>query len=263
MDKYYVYRPLLSLIGITEGTSSHRGYNETLGYGAYTNGDVNLTSMTLAQIDDLQTKMLNHPKNKLRSSALGMYQIIRTTRRMIQKTLNIPDTALFDADMQDQMACFLLGQRGVDKWLAGRLKTNTLLNNLSKEWASLPNENDVGTYAGQRTGAKVQEVMAALAQVKKRHNEGQPKERVEVPVEVPVVPERVEKEVRNSTNWITTIFGAGGLLAAITTWLNDANGQTIAIVLGGGVVLCVAVLIGGEWIVRRVRAIRVALNGTV
>src|SRR5690606_10290237 len=80
MDKYYVYRPVLELLGKSEGTAAHRGYNETLAYGAYTGGDVNLVTMTLAQIDALQTKMLRHPKNKLKSSALGMYQIIRTTR---------------------------------------------------------------------------------------------------------------------------------------------------------------------------------------
>lgn len=32
-DKYRVYRPLLNLIGFTEGTDKGDGYNETLGYG--------------------------------------------------------------------------------------------------------------------------------------------------------------------------------------------------------------------------------------
>lgn len=34
MDKYHVCRPLLDLIGKSEGTDKGRGYNETLGYGA-------------------------------------------------------------------------------------------------------------------------------------------------------------------------------------------------------------------------------------
>lgn len=46
-DRYYVYRPMLDLTGKSEGTYKSRGYNETLGYGAYTNGDVDLISMTL------------------------------------------------------------------------------------------------------------------------------------------------------------------------------------------------------------------------
>ncbi|WP_247996840.1 hypothetical protein [Brucella tritici] len=80
-DLYYVYRPLLDLIGFTEGTDKGDGYNETLGYGAYTGGDVVLVKMSLKDIDDLQGKMLAHPKNKLNSSALGRYQIVRTTLR--------------------------------------------------------------------------------------------------------------------------------------------------------------------------------------
>lgn len=125
-DKYYVYRPLLDLIGLTEGTDQRRGggpargYNETLAYGRLTGGDVDLVSMTLTQIDALQTRMLQHKQNIWNSSAVGRYQIVRTTLRSIRRTL--PDryraTRLYDADCQDEMACFLLGQRGIDKYLA-------------------------------------------------------------------------------------------------------------------------------------------------
>lgn len=34
VDKYDVYRPVLDLIGHTEGTDKGDGYNETLAYGA-------------------------------------------------------------------------------------------------------------------------------------------------------------------------------------------------------------------------------------
>ena len=46
-DPHFVYRPLLDLIGKSEGTDKGRGYNETLAYGAYTGGDVELVAMTL------------------------------------------------------------------------------------------------------------------------------------------------------------------------------------------------------------------------
>lgn len=98
-DKYHVYRPLLDLIGFTEGTDKKRGYNETLAYGALTGGDVNLVSMTMKQVDDLQGRMLSHKANNWNSSAVGRYQIVRTTRRNIQKALGILSTALFDKDM--------------------------------------------------------------------------------------------------------------------------------------------------------------------
>ncbi|WP_244483237.1 hypothetical protein [Mesorhizobium sp. 1M-11] len=118
-DRYAVYRPVLDLIGKSEGTDKGDGYNETLNYGAYTGGDVDLVSMTLDQIDALQTKMLRHPKNKLKSSALGRYQIIRTTLRTMRQQLDLTGREKFDAEMQDRLACYLLGQRSIDKWPAG------------------------------------------------------------------------------------------------------------------------------------------------
>ena len=66
VDAYAVYRPMLDLMGKSEGTDKGRGYNEALGYGAYTCGDVDLISMTLDQIEALQSKMLANRKNKLK-----------------------------------------------------------------------------------------------------------------------------------------------------------------------------------------------------
>jgi hypothetical protein len=77
-DAYYVYRPFLNLVGASEGTDKGDGYNETLGYGIMLDGkvtkgkgtDVNLVSMTLDQVDALQSRMLKDPDNKrLNSSA--------------------------------------------------------------------------------------------------------------------------------------------------------------------------------------------------
>jgi len=211
VDKYYTYRPMLDLIGTSEGTDKGRGYNETLAYGAYTGGDVDLVSMSLAQIDKLQTRMLAHPKNRWNSSAAGRYQIVRTTRRSIDKTLGLDPKALFNEQMQDRMACYLLGSRGIDKWLSGRLTLNTLLANPASEWASLPLPNGKGKYDGQRAAVTVQQVLKALASVQTRHNEGQPTK--EIKVDKPVIPDSVDHEVKKKTSlwsWATGIFGAGG-----------------------------------------------------
>lgn len=255
-DKYYVYRPLLTLIGVSEGTLNHRGYNETLGYGKFTGGDVVLVDMTLGEIDKLQTKMLKHPDNNLNSSALGMYQIVQKTRRSIQKDLNISNDALFDGDMQDRMACYLLGVRGIDKWLAGRLSMNTLLTNLAKEWASLPMHTRMSYYGG-KARVTVGEVKQALSLVKKRHEEGQPK----VIVPKPVVPKEIDQTVRNKTNWLTTIFGAGGIGTAVLAYMKDADPVNVGIIAGGGILGAVLTLAAGEWIIRRIKAIRNAWEG--
>lgn len=258
MDKYFVYRPMIDLMGKSEGTAPPKGdgYNETLAYGAFTGGDVNLVGMTLDQVDVLQTRMLGHPKNKLNSSAVGWGQIVRTTMRTIRKELALDGKALFNAEMQDRMICYLLGVRGIDKWLAGRMKQSTLINNLAREWASFPTTEGKGYYDGQRSSVTVGEVKAALAEVKRRHLEGQPETAV---VEKPVVPPAVEKEVRQKTNWLTSIFGAGGILGGLGSWLAGVDTEKLLIVTGLGVGAGIAVLLFGEWMVRRVRAIRKAV----
>lgn len=148
--------PILDLIGKTEGTDKGRGYNETLGYGAYTGGDVDLVNMTLGDIDKLQTKMLRHPNNKWNSSALGRYQIIRTTLRGLKKEMGLTDDMKFTPELQDLMAVQLLKRRGYDKWLRGQMTDKAFVNGLSREWASLPNSSGKGSYSGQRIGASLE-----------------------------------------------------------------------------------------------------------
>lgn len=81
---------------------------------------------------------------------------------------------------------------------------------------------------------------------------------VPVPVEVekPVVPKQVETEVKQKTNWLTGIFGTGGIVGGLVAWLKDADAQTLLIVGGFAAAGIVAVLIGGRWIVQRVKVIR-------
>lgn len=256
-DKYHVYRPLLDLIGYTEGTDKARGYNETLAYGAYTGGPVNLISMSLKEVDELQGKMLAHPKNKWNSSALGRYQIVRTTRRNIQKALSIPSSAKFDVDMQDRMACYLLGQRGIDKYLAGRLSEDTLLDNLAREWASLPTTEDKGYYGGQHAAVPSSRVRAVLAVVRERHAAGQPVKTV--PVEKPVVPVAVEQEVKDKTglwSWITGLFSSGALGLG---WLAGMDWQAILAIGGVVLVFLVVIFLMRRQIIAGVKEIRAGL----
>lgn len=262
-DKYHVYRPLLDLIGHAEGTDRKRGYNETLAYGAFTGGDVDLVTMTLEEIDALQTRMLKHPQNRFNSSALGRYQIVRTTLRAIRKTLKLPASALFDAEMQDRCACYLLGLRGIDKYLAGRLSQDTLINNLAREWASLPTMTGKGAYAGQNAAVSPERVRDVLAEVRGRHIASQPAREIVVEKEIdkPVVPVSVETEIRKRTDqwsWITTIFGSGGAgLAALA----GMDWQTVvaigALALGG---LIIALLLRRQ-IVCAVQDVRKIIEG--
>ena len=153
---------MLNLLGRTEGTDKGRGYNETLGYGAYTGGDLDLTGMTLNEVDDIQSDMLKHPNNTWNSSAIGRYQIVRTTLRSLKKELGLTGDEIFSPQLQDQLAQALLERRGYSRWKAGEISTKAFLNNLAKEWASLPTAKGRGYYSGQRAAAKPSEVASAL-----------------------------------------------------------------------------------------------------
>lgn len=181
MDKYWTYRPMLDLLGKAEGTDPPRGrgYNETLAYGAYTGGPVNLVSMSLQTVDDLQSQMLRHPRNTWNSSAAGRYQIVRTTRRRIEDRLGISRTELFNEEMQDRMACYLLGMRGIDSWIQGKLNDNDMFDALAKEWASFPNRHGQGHYGGQRASVTRKEVLAALKECRARYYSDTPAQSAE------------------------------------------------------------------------------------
>lgn len=157
------FKPLLDLIGRSEGTDRGRGYNETLGYGKFTGGPVDLTGMTLAQIDALQTRMLANPANTLHSSAVGRYQIVQSTLRPLERQLGLdPDTTLFTPAIQDRLASALIQRRGGDDFLAGRIDASALQSGLAREWASIPDPETGASAYGQGTGASTPDVQGTL-----------------------------------------------------------------------------------------------------
>jgi muramidase (phage lysozyme) len=131
------FKMMLNLIAKSEGTASQPGdgYNTSLGFGIFTGGEQNLVGMTLLQIDVLQTKMLNNPNNHFHSSALGRYQIVRTTLRRLITQLGLPQTALFDQNLQDRLGVALILGRG--RSVAG----------LRLEWAGLQHVNSADILA--------------------------------------------------------------------------------------------------------------------
>ncbi|WP_062223982.1 hypothetical protein [Aureimonas sp. D3] len=132
---------MLDLIGYAEGTDKGRKYNETLAFGKFTGGDVNLTQMTLNEVLALQKKMLAHPDNKFNSSAVGRYQIVSKTMRGLMGEMGLTGEEFFDAAMQDRMAEQLLRRRGND------------LGGLRNEWEGLRRVPDgaISTALGATT----------------------------------------------------------------------------------------------------------------
>lgn len=72
------------------------------------------------------------------SSAIGRYQVIRSTLRMVIKAGVVSPGDLYNQTNQDAIANYLLEQRGLSRYKAGTLSREDFANNVAKEWASFP-----------------------------------------------------------------------------------------------------------------------------
>ena len=82
--------------------------------------------------------------------ALGRYQIqMRTAKGILQKNNIDASTFKFDQAGQDRLFQMLLEHRGLNEYLAGTMTEDEFAVELSKEWASLPeNSNNLSYYHG-------------------------------------------------------------------------------------------------------------------
>lgn len=171
---------LLDTIANGEGTSDTNarrngyasGYDVTLGFGAYDPEGNNkpISQMTLGELDRFQTQMLRNPRNKHNSSAVGRYQIVRTTLRGLKRSMGLTDDMVFDQQLQDRLARELVRQRGGNRFLRGDISAKTFQNNLANEWASIATANTGRSAYGQATGTSTSEIQQAIAGFKEAPN---------------------------------------------------------------------------------------------
>jgi len=128
---------LLDIIGRGE---SGGNYNALVG-----GGSANLTGMTIAEVQQLQSTMI---KGGRPSTAVGKYQMIAETLAAQAKKAGLdPNTTKFDQQTQDLLASQLVGQAGY-----GSKDPATVMKNLAGTWASLPQDmSGRGRYDGYNT----------------------------------------------------------------------------------------------------------------
>lgn len=132
-----------AVLNLVAWPESAGNYNAWLGNARQ--NKVDLSTMTLGEIKLLQKRRIKSAGG----SAIGRYQIILKTMKVLQERLHVSDAAAFTPAMQDHLALSLLEDAGYYKWLIRRLSTETFLHNMSKIWASLPKDSfNVSYYAG-------------------------------------------------------------------------------------------------------------------
>ena len=72
------------------------------------------------------------------ASAIGGYQIKRSTLEGLKASMGLNGSEVFDEAMQSRMAVALMEGRGLSDWRAGKITDEDFANNLAQEWAALP-----------------------------------------------------------------------------------------------------------------------------
>ena len=105
----------------------------------------NLTSMTIAEILDMQRSMIARGHE---STATGRYQYIRKTLADTVAQMGLDTNTKFDEKTQDAIATHTLRTIGLEKWLSGQLDDSTFLNKVAQIWASIPKSTGGSAHAG-------------------------------------------------------------------------------------------------------------------
>jgi len=94
--------------------------------------------------------------------------------------------------------------------------------------------------AGDADGVAGEKTRMALHAALKGANPYKKEVMVPVPVEKPVVPEKIVQKVKEKSNWLTWLTSGGGIGTIGLGWLSGMNWQAI---LAGGVVLVAVILV--------------------
>ncbi|KAA8606580.1 lysozyme family protein [Salipiger aestuarii] len=80
--------------------------------------------------------------------AIGRYQFIPSTLRMLVSRAGIAESTRFTPDVQDRLADLLLLDAGFDDLQQGQITRTGFMNNLAKIWAGLPTSSGQSHYHG-------------------------------------------------------------------------------------------------------------------
>jgi muramidase (phage lysozyme) len=166
--------PLLDFIGNKES----EGYDDISGLVSQSLYPAKpITKMTMSEILDWQESI---DQTQL-SEAVGRYQIMEDTLRgynndatlgpgnPLYTRAGLSAGDLFSPENQDKMAIVLLDQRGLSKFIDGKLDKWSFANNLASEWASLPLVSGAGAgkskYANDKAGNRSLTTVSAFLNV--------------------------------------------------------------------------------------------------
>ncbi len=130
---------LKSLIALAE--AGPKGY-DAVHHGAKIRPPKPPTQMTIAEI---QRWIGNTPRQP---HAIGRYQIIPSTLKMLVAKSGISRNTRFTPQVQDQLADILLADAKYPEFRKGQISQTRFMNNLALVWAGLPQSSGRSAYDG-------------------------------------------------------------------------------------------------------------------
>lgn len=169
---------LLETISSGESGVGTAGYEITFGRGRYDPEWAQgrrLTEMTMIEVERLQSDMLSNKRNVERTSAVGKYQIIKSTlygrggtaampaKGSIAEILDLKPEQKFTRETQERIGKELLKKRGLEEYKSGKISLEEFQERLSKEWAAIPSpKTGKSFYQGQKAGISQEKIRSAI-----------------------------------------------------------------------------------------------------
>lgn len=144
----------VSAAGVKDPTAKvleHIGQKESGGnYNKLVGGAIEpkLTKMTISEVQDYQRRMGSGELGRFESTAVGKYQIIKSTLAELVAQGKASPNDVYDPATQEKLGRALLEKRGLNRYLSGQMPKNQFMDSLSMEWASLPFNTGKSYYAG-------------------------------------------------------------------------------------------------------------------
>lgn len=143
-------------------------YDVPFNYGRFAQQTKPLTQMTLREIDELQTRILNHPENTLNASPVGRYQIVRSTLRDLKTRLRLNDNMIFDQNLQDRLGMARLEQAGLKDYVDGKISEQAFQRKLAGGWAFVADPATGRVRQGQHLGTTTAQIIPLIRALRKK-----------------------------------------------------------------------------------------------
>jgi murein DD-endopeptidase MepM/ murein hydrolase activator NlpD len=185
------WKPLLDVIHSVESSTDKKNNGYDAQNGAPGGVRPGLSQMTIGEIA------------RTAPGASGRYQQMPQYLLRRAKAAGYNENTVFSPAVQDALAIKQIEGRGGNRWLNGKMSTESFMQGLSQEWAALPNAYGQFHYSGQGSSLKAEKIKSVLSQVKQTPEQS-------IPTSAKMTP-AVTTTVRDELNVATNKSSLGGL----------------------------------------------------